>query len=245
VTPVAEEIRDPQRSLPLALLAGVGILTVLYVSANVAYHSVLPMDRMAESRDHAAEEFLQTLLGPVGSAVMSAVIMCSTLGTINAIMLVSPRIAFAMGRDGVFFRALGRVHERFHTPAAAILTLAVMGSALVAGSGVLVEHVAAFQGKSLFAMLTDFVIFAASLFYVLGVAAVIVLRHKHPDWQRPYRTWGYPIVPLVFLASYAWFLTQVYLGKPFEANAGLALIGLGIPVYVAWQAWSAASSSAR
>lgn len=235
VTPVAEEIREPQRSLPLALLAGVGILTVLYVSANVAYHSVLPMDRMAKSGDHAAEEFVRTLLGPFGSAVMSAVIMCGTLGTINAIMLVSPRVAFAMGRDGVFFRSLGRVHDRFRTPATAILTLAVMGSVLVVSSGVLVEHAAAFQGKSLFAMLTDFVIFAASLFYVLGVAAVIVLRHKHPDWPRPYRTWGYPIVPLVFLAAYAWFLSQVYVGKPFEANAGLVLIGLGLPVYFIWQ----------
>lgn len=236
VTPVAEEIREPQRSLPLALLAGVGILTVLYVSANVAYHSVLPMNRMAEARDHAAEEFVETLLGPIGSAVMSAVIMCSTLGTINAIMLVSPRIAFAMGRDGVFFRSLGRVHNRFRTPAAAIVVLAVTGSVLVVSSGVLVEHVAAFQGKSLFAMLTDFVIFAASLFYVLGVVAVIVLRHKHPDWPRPYRTWGYPIVPLIFLAAYAWFLTQVYIGKPFEANAGLVLIALGMPVYFVWRA---------
>jgi APA family basic amino acid/polyamine antiporter len=232
VTPVAEEIRDPQRSLPLALLAGVGILTVLYVSANVAYHSVLPMDRMAAAGDHAAEEFVRTLVGPVGSAVMSAVIMCSTLGTINAIMLVSPRIAFAMGRDGVFFQALGRVHDRFRTPATAILTLALMGSALVATSGLLVAHVAAFKNKSLFAMLTDFVIFAASVFYVLGVLAVIVLRFKHPEWRRPYRTWGYPIVPLGFLAAYAWFLTEVYIGKPFEANAGLVLIGLGLPVYL-------------
>jgi APA family basic amino acid/polyamine antiporter len=237
VTPVAEEIREPQRTLPLALLCGVGILTVLYVSANVAYHSVLPMDRMAKARDHAAEEFVQTLLGPIGSAVMSAVIMCSTLGTINAIMLVSPRIAFAMGRDGVFFRALGRVNDRFRTPATAIVVLAVMGSFLVVSSGVLVEHVATFSGKSLFAMLTDFVIFAASLFYVLGVLAVVVLRHRHPDWQRPYRTWGYPIVPLVFLAAYAWFLSQVYIGKPFEAKAGLVLIALGIPVYFGWQAW--------
>ncbi len=238
VTPVAEEIREPQRSIPLALFGGVGILTVLYVSANVAYHSVLPMSEMAASRDHAAEELFRTLLGPVGSATMSVVIMLSSLGTINAVMLVTPRVTFAMGRDGAFFHALGRVHERHRTPAVAIVVLAVMGSALVLTSGVLVDFVPAFRGKSIFTILTDFVIFAASLFYVLGVLAVIVLRFRLPDWPRSYRTLGYPFVPLAFLGAYAWFLSRVYLDKPFEANAGLILIGLGVPVFFGWKRWS-------
>ncbi len=245
VTQVADEIRDPQRNIPLALFSGVGILIVLYVSVNIAYHGVLPMDRMAAARDHAAEEVVRTLIGPIGSALVSAVIMISSLGAMNANLLVTPRIAFAMGRDGVFFRQLGQVHPRFRTPATAIVVQAIMGSALLIGSGVLVEFVAAFRGKSIFAMLTDFVIFAASLFYTLGVLSVIVLRFKHPEWARPYRTWGYPLVPTAFVAGYVWFLTHVYLGKPFEANTGLMFIGLGILVFFACQAWVAHQPTAK
>jgi APA family basic amino acid/polyamine antiporter len=239
VTQVAEEIRDPQRNIPRALFGGVGILIVLYVSANVAYHGVLSMDEMAAAKDHAAELMVRALLGWPGAAVMSGVIMCSTFGGINSNLLLGPRVAFAMGRDGVFFRSLGYVHTAYRTPAVAIVIEALMSVVLVITSGVLVEFVSGFEDKTIFAMLTDFVIFAASLFYVLGVAAVFVLRRKHPEWPRAYRTWGYPFVPLGFLLFYAWFLSEVYVGKPFEANAGLVLIGLGIPAYYGWQAWGA------
>jgi APA family basic amino acid/polyamine antiporter len=242
VTPVAEEIHAPQRTIPRALLVGVTTLIVLYVSVNCAYHGVLSMERMAAAKDHAAEEMLRALLGPAGSAFMSAVIMCSTFGAINGNLLITPRIAFAMGRDGVFFRPLGEVHARFRTPAIAIVVEASMAVALVWASAVLVTRLPALRDRSLFAMLTDFVIFASSLFYVLGVLAVLVLRRTHPDWSRPYRTWGYPVVPVLFLAAYAWFLGQVYVAKPFEARAGLVLIAAGVPVYGLWQALSARSA---
>jgi APA family basic amino acid/polyamine antiporter len=147
-----------------------------------------------------------------------------------------------MGRDGVFFRPLGEVHARFRTPAIAIVVEASMAVALVWASAVLVTRLPALRDRSLFAMLTDFVIFASSLFYVLGVLAVLVLRRTHPDWSRPYRTWGYPVVPVLFLAAYAWFLGQVYVAKPFEARAGLVLIAAGVPVYGLWQALSARSA---
>jgi APA family basic amino acid/polyamine antiporter len=238
VTQVAEEVRDPQRNIPWALLGGVGLLILLYVSANLAYHGVLSMSDLAAAKDHAAEKMVQSLLGRPGAAMMSAVIMCSTFGGINSNLLLGPRVAYAMGRDGVVFHSLGRVHARFRTPVVAIVVEALMSVILVIASGILVEFVSGFEDRTIFAMLTDFVIFAASLFYVLGVAAVIVLRRKHPDWNRPYRTWGYPVVPLIFLAFYAWFLFEVYRGKPFEANAGLVLIGLGIPAYYSWQAYS-------
>jgi APA family basic amino acid/polyamine antiporter len=98
------------------------------------------------------------------------------------------------------------------------------------------------QQSSIFALLTNFVIFSASIFYALAVLAVLVLRRKHPEWPRPYRTWGYPLVPLAFVAGYCWFLWRVYLDKPFEAQAGLLLIALGLPVYAAWRAWAARTS---
>lgn len=252
ITPVAEEVRNPQKNIPLALFGGVGLLALLYISANLAYHGVLSMEQMATSGEHAAERMVSELLGPVGGMVMSAVVMCSVFGAINSNLLIAPRISFAMGRDGVFFRQLGWIHSSYRTPAVAIVVQAVMAVLLVITAAALVEWAPALQEAvvgwstlenllaglnttSIFNLLSNFVIFAVSIFYALAALAVVVLRYKHPDWERPYRTWGYPLVPLLFVAFYVWFLGQVYVGKPLEANAGLLLILLGLPVYYAWR----------
>jgi len=246
ITPVAEEIREPQRNIPLALFGGIGVLIVLYVAANLAYHGVLTMDEMAQSGENTAQQMVRKLfstgsarLVAGGVAAISAVIMCSTFGAINSNMLNGPRISFAMGRDDVFFRQLGRVHVNYRTPSIAILVQMLMAIGLVIVSGILVAAVKGFEQTSIFELLTNFVIFSASIFYMLSVLAVILLRWRHPDWERPYRTWGYPVVPVLYLLFYAWFLWQVYLGQPFESQAGLGLIALGIPVYFAWRAWAA------
>lgn len=231
ITPVAEEIRDPQRNIPRALFAGVGILISLYLLANFAYHAILPMDQMAAAGTNASERAVGRMLGATGAVLMGTVIMCSTLGTVNSNLLISPRVPFAMGRDGVFFRQLGWVHVNYRTPAAAILVQATMAAVLVLVSGVLVKMGTISRNNTVFDMLTDFVVFGASIFYLLAVVAVFVLRRKHPEWARPYRTWGYPVVPALFILFYLWFLTQVYIGKPFESQAGIALILIGFPVY--------------
>jgi len=254
VTPLAEEIRHPQRNLPLALLAGIGILIVLYVGANVAYHGVLSMQEMKDAGDHAAEVMLARLLGPLGGAAMSAVIMCSTFGAINSNLLQAPRVSFAMGRDGVFFSSLGRVHATFRTPTPAIVLLALMAVLLVAaasGGKQLVQAlppgefswplvsrvVGSLQNDSIFTLLTNFVIFSASIFYMLTVLAVIVLRRRRPGAERPYLTWGYPLTPVAFLIVYVWFLSQVYRSQPLEAHTGLVFIAAGVPVYFAFRRW--------
>jgi len=246
ITPVAEEVRQPRRNIPLALFGGIGLLMVLYVAANVAYHSVLTMSEMAQAGTAAAQSMVEKLLTPLGGdlaqtgvAAMSAVVMCSTFGAINSNLLNGPRVSFAMGRDDVFVRQLGRVHVNYRTPAIAICVQAVMAALLVIASGILVARFPMFQERSVFDILTDYVIFSASIFYVLAVMAVIVLRWKHPEWERPYRTLGYPIIPLTYIAFYTWFLYYVYVGKPFEARVGLCLIALGIPVYFAWRKWAA------
>jgi len=254
VTPLAEEIRDPHRNIPLALLGGIGILIVLYIAVNVAYHGVLSMEEMQAAGDHAAEHMLEKLLGQTGLTLMSAVVMCSVFGAINTSLLQGPRIMFAMGRDGVFFRSLGQVHARFRSPVASILAMATMAMVMIVAiavakhsvtstesvaEAVLVEPpeqfvpriVSSLKNDSMFGLLSNFVIFAASIFYVLGVLAVIVLRLRRPDLDRPYKTWGYPIVPLLFIGVYVWFLRQIYLDKPLESHAGLAIIALGLPVY--------------
>jgi len=307
ITPVAEEIRDPQRNIPLALFGGIGILIVLYVAANVAYHGVLSMDQMAAAGENATYEVAEKLWAGWGGAMITAIILCSVFGAINANLLLAPRVAFAMGRDRTFFGQLGQVHARYRTPATAIVVQALMAVALVVASGFLTnwvtgvvkarisravagepealqqrvekaiagkernltaavssaiagepladrqrilraiqqedtairprllrEIVARLENKSIFDLLTNFVIFAGSIFYSLCVLAVIILRFKHPEWPRPYRTWGYPVIPLLFLAFYAWFLTVVFIGEPFEALAGIALIALGLPVHWWW-----------
>jgi APA family basic amino acid/polyamine antiporter len=254
LAPLAEEVRRPQRNIPLALLSGVGLLIALYVGANLAYHGVLSMGEMKAAGIHGAEEMLRRLLGQPGLTAMSAVIMCSTFGALNCNLLYAPRVTFAMGRDGVFFESLGRVHPRFRTPVVSILVMAIMAAGLVAtvavakyvardvaADGLRIELarriVASLQGDSIFGLLTNFVVFSASIFYTLSVLAVVVLRYRRPDLRRRYRTWGYPITPLVFVGAYVWFLVQVYESDPLESRAGLLFIAMGIPVYFMYRKW--------
>ncbi|MEQ8787650.1 MAG: amino acid permease [Pirellulaceae bacterium] len=267
ITPLAEEVRRPQRNIPLALIGGVGILIVLYLAANFAYHGVLTM---AEVRDvgvrnaaeggrvvkaTAAGDMLQRLIGPAGVVMIAGVIMCSTFGAINTNLLTAPRITFAMGRDGVFFRDLGRVHATFRTPAAAIFVTAAMAIGLVVLASVakaLVfdvdtsaytwnlgrEFVESLKTGTIFDLATNCVIFSASVFYALAVLALIVLRMRRPDLPRSYHTPGYPVVPLVFIAVYGWFLWEILRGKPLESGFGMLMISLGVPAFFAYRRWS-------
>lgn len=263
ITPLAEEVREPQRNIPLALLLGIGLLTMLYVSANVAYHGAMSMTEMAQAQDHAAELMLKKLLGQVGLSAMSMVIMCTTFGAINSNLLEAPRVTFAMGRDGVFFRSLGQAHVNYHTPAAAIVVTALLSIGLVVAVAAAKELVLwlapgaatpkggssggspglsqlfldSLRGDTLFNLLTNFVVFASNVFYTLCVLGLLILRRRRPDAERPYCTWGYPFVPLAFLLINGWFLWQVYRSKPVESLTGLALMAAGIPVFFAYRAW--------
>jgi APA family basic amino acid/polyamine antiporter len=255
-TPVAEEIREPQRNIPLALLGGMGIVTLLYVSANVAYYGVLSMDELATAGEKGAHATAERLAGGLwgnaqwGAVLITAIILCSTFGAINSNLLLSPRVAFAMGRDGTFFRALGQVHVVYRTPVIAIVVQSAMAIALVVGSGLVTawaakatvgaddhyvvrELLTRLKHKSVFELLTNFVVFAGGIFDGLCVLAVILLRRRQPERPRPYRTWGYPIVPIAYLLCFGAFLAVVFIGEPFEAIAGLVLVGIGLPVYFA------------
>lgn len=248
ITPLSEEVRDPQRTLPISLLGGVGVLMLLYVSANIAYHGVLSMEEMVSSGNNVAEQLLLRLAGRAGQVAMSAVIMCSTFGALNTDLLQAPRITLAMSRDRTFFPIFARVHRRFQTPTIAIFLTALMAVLLIVavnGAKLFVQSwdlstvtsalarriIESLQRDSIFDLMTNFVIFAASVFYLLAVVALIVLRVKFPEWHRPYRTWGYPWVPLAFIASYVWFLVQVYASSPLESRVGLAFIAAGVPVF--------------
>ena len=233
ITPVAEEIKEPSRNIPIALIGGIGVLIVLYVGANFAYHAVVPMQEMAqpENQEHVAEIMVDRLLGPIGGTIMSIGVMLSTLGAINSNMLIGPRIAFAMGRDRVFFRSLGEVHAKFRTPAIAIMSQAILGAVLIVASDYLIRNVDSFKETNIFSILTDCIVFVSSIFYLLSVYAVIRLRKTQPDRERPYKTLGYPYVPIVYIVVYIWFLSQIFIQNSKEAYIGIGLLVLGGLVY--------------
>ena len=238
ITPVAEEIRDPGRNIPRALLGGTVILTILYVLANVAYHGVVPMETMAikENQEKVGVLMFEELLGKRGAILMALGVMVSTFGAINSNMLLGPRVPFAMGRDDPLLKWLGAVNARFRTPARAIILQAVMGVSMLIASAYVVESQMLPPDTTIFKLLTSYIIFASSIFYMLTVAAVLVLRRRLPAAKRPFHcpTW----VPVVYLLFYSWFLYQVYCKKPFEANVGICLNLSGLPVLLIGFFWT-------
>lgn len=259
IAPIAEEVRDPQRNIPFALIGGILILIMLYVGANVAYHGVLTMEQIAGAQRQTAQLTIYTTLKPLGEAwatsganAITAVTMCSVFGALNCNLMLGPRIAFAMARDGIFWRPLAHVHPKFRTPAVSIMAQAVMSCGLVIVGTYLIVNIdwlisvlrqidcfglfspfedAELRRVDLFGLFTDFVVYSANIFYALCVLAVYILRWKHPEWERPYRTWGYPIIPALYLAGMGWFLYVAYYSAPLSSTVAVILVLLGFPVY--------------
>jgi APA family basic amino acid/polyamine antiporter len=247
---VAEEVHEPQRNLPLALGLGMLILVALYLGASLAYHLVLSMQEIASSSFVAASA-CEKMLGRHGGAIASAAVMISTFGALNANLLCGPRVLFAMARDRLFLPSMGQVHANFRTPHMAIIAEAGWAIVLVAASdlsrlvtvpswvdqlppaiaGPLRLSLEQMSQKATFDVLTDYVIFGSFLFYVLSVAAVFVLRWREPELERPYRTWGYPLLPLAFVVVSTGFLALMLVTSPVESLAGLAFLGIGAVAY--------------
>jgi amino acid transporter len=232
VAPVAEEVRRPQRNIPLALLAGVGTVIFLYVGANVAYYLILPGPEMATMKDTpVATAFSLRLLGPLGAAAASAAVMCSVFGALNGNLLVGPRLLYAMGDDGLAPRALHAVHPRYHTPAVATLVLAtwscllVVGVAVLTGTGLLDANVSHFD------LLTDFAMFGSLTFETLAVLSIFVFRFRRPDAERPYRCPGYPVTPLLYLLLPVFVLSMMAVKQTIQVLVGVEFILLGALAY--------------
>lgn len=220
ITYVAGEVRQPSRNIPRALFLGTAAVATLYILVNLAYLNVLPLGEMAGSKLVAADA-MQVVLGAVGGALISGLVIFSTFGTANGTILASARVHFAMARDGLFFRSLGNVHPRFRTPARSLLVQGLWASALV------------FSGT--FDQLTDMLIFVSWIFYLLGALGVFVLRVREPHTPRPYRVWGYPVVPAVFVLFAATYVV-ITLRQDFRNSAfGLLLVALGVPLYLYWR----------
>jgi basic amino acid/polyamine antiporter, APA family len=231
---VAGEIRDPQRNVHRALALGSIACIVIYLLANIAYLRVLSIPEIAASL-HVGANAAERVMGHYGGALVSLIILTSIVGTLNGCFLTSPRIYFAQARDGLFFRKFAEIHPRYQTPAFAILAQCLWAIVLLLSGG--------------YETLMDYALFALWLSYGLMVAGVIVLRRTQPDLPRPYRMWGYPVTPILFLAITAWFLINTLLTRPVPALSGLGLIALGIPIYFfVWTRrtrWKSSASAPR
>jgi amino acid transporter len=232
IAPVAEEVRRPQRNLPLALLGGVAVIITLYLGANLAYYLVIPREEMAQLKETTvATQFCLLLLGPLGAAAASAAVMCSVFGALNGNLLVGPRLLYAMGEDGLAPRALGVVHSRYRTPALAILVLAVWSALQILTVALFTRIGWLEENKSHFDRLTDFAMFGAVIFETLAVVSIFIFRRRRPEAERPYRCPGYPVVPALYVILPACVLVNMFLNETVEALAGVAFIALGAAVY--------------
>jgi len=217
---VGGEVREPQRTLPRALLLGTSIVVVLYLAANLVYLYLIPIQQMKHA-ELVAADVAKLAIGPAGVVVVSAAIAVSTFGTLNGSMMTAPRIFFAAAEDRQFPAAIARIDPRTHAPTGAIVLMTVMGMIFI-----LIRT---------FTALADQFIIGIWPFYALAVAGVFVLRRTRPGLERPYLTWGYPVVPLVFLAG-ALFLLGNYLVSETAAFAvDIGIILTGIPAYALWR----------
>ncbi len=220
VTFTAEEARTPRRSLPIALIVGVFGVVTIYLLTNLAYLKLLPISEIASS-ERVAADAMERHLGYTGAALISVVIFVSTFGTAGVYTLSAPRVYFAMANDGLFFRRAAEVHPRYKTPAVSILAQTLWAIVLVS-SGTFLE-------------LITYVTFTDWIFFALTGASVLLFRRKLSNAERPYRTWGYPLTPIFFIAVAVWFVLTVLFEAPVQSLAGLGFLFLGIPVYFLWK----------
>lgn len=217
---VGGEVKDPQSTLPRALLLGTGLVVVLYLAANLTYLILIPMKSM-QSAELVAADVASLLFGPVGVVLISGVIAISTFGTLNGSMMTAPRIFFAMAEDNLFPRVIARVDPVSLAPTGAIL--------MTAGMGVIFISIRTFTD------LANQFIIGIWPFYALAVLSVFILRHKKPDIERPYRVWGYPLVPALFLLGSLFLLGNYLITEPLAFSVDIGLILIGIPVYWFWR----------
>jgi basic amino acid/polyamine antiporter, APA family len=216
----AGETKNPEKNLPLGILIGTIAVIAFYILANLAYMYVLPVDKIASSEGRVALDAMRLITGEFGASLIAFLILFSILGAANQNMLTSPRVYFAMARDGLFFKKIAECHPKFLTPHISIIAITAWSIVLtLTGS---------------FKQLFTYVIFGEWIFFGLTVASVIILRKKLPNLPRPYKTWGYPVTPIIFVLAAVYVAVGSLLSAFTNALAGLLIICLGIPAYLYW-----------
>jgi APA family basic amino acid/polyamine antiporter len=225
---LAGETKNPARNVPIAMITGAVIVIVIYLLVNVSYLLLLPVDKIATSQKVAAEA-ISTVL-PFGGMLVAGIIAISTLGTIGIYTLSAPRIYYAMADDGLFFKKIAEVHPKFKTPIYAIIAQSVWSIVLLL-----------FWGT--FQDLITYTVSVEWIFFTLAAAGIFIFRKKMKNADRPYKTFGYPITPLIFICINIWFVTNIMINKPLHMVIGIGFLLLGVPFYIYFKRKNAVKNS--
>jgi APA family basic amino acid/polyamine antiporter len=220
ITYVGSEVKNPQRNLPLSIIFSTLIVIALYVLISIACVYVLSVGTMAQAKLVAAEAATK-MIGPQGAALVTIAILISTLGSNNGIVFTAARIPYAMAKEKLFFQSMGKVHEKYHVPMVALIVQGVWACLLTASGS--------------YDQLYTYVVFVSWLFYAMSCGAVLLLRRKAPNMPRPYKTWGYPVVPIIFILFAIWLMINTIVEAPRDAAIGAGIMLSGLPVYFYWQ----------
>lgn len=222
ITFLAGEMKNARRDLPLSLALGVGAVSIIYLLANFVYLSVLPLEAIkTAAQDRVGTAVVQKFMGAGAEKWMAAAIMISTFGCVNGLILAGSRVYYAMANDGLFFKVCGRLDPKSQTPVTSIVVQCLWACGLT------------LTGR--YGDLLDYVIFAVLLFYMLTIWGIFVLRRKRPDLERPYKAFGYPVLPMFYIVAAGAIEVLLLLNKPNYTWPGLFIVLLGIPVYFVWK----------
>jgi basic amino acid/polyamine antiporter, APA family len=231
ITFTAGEVKDPRRNIPLSLAFGTFLVIGLYLLANVAYLATLPFSSIQNApSDRVASETANVIFPGLGATIMAAAIMVSTFGCNNGLILAGARLYYAMARDGLFFRRVGELNKN-HVPAWGLIIQGIWAGILVLPRKVNADG----SYGNLYSNLLDWVISAALIFYILTIAGVFVLRWKRPDADRPYKAFGYPLIPLLYIVGAAVILLVLFIYQPATTWPGLGIVLTGVPIYFLWK----------
>jgi APA family basic amino acid/polyamine antiporter len=243
ITFTAGEVKNPKRDIPVSLAVGTAVVITLYFLANLGYLSTLALHQIQTAPDdRVATATLAAIFGNSGATLMALSIMISTFGCANGLILAGARVYYAMSQDGLFFRGIGRLNSN-HVPAMGLVLQGIWAAILVLLRTRIVNPTTrAVSYGNLYGVLLDYVIFAVLIFYVLTIGGVFVLRRKRPDAERPYRAWGYPVVPFLYIVTALVIMLILILYQTQDTWPGLVIVLLGVPVYWAWSRSSRAEN---
>jgi len=216
---VAGEIKEPQKNIPRALIISTVLVIVIYVTVNLAYMATLSIDKISQST-LVLSDMITVVVGTTGAALAAIAVIISTLGCNNGLVLAPARIYYAMSRENLFFKRLALVHPKFGTPVQSLVLQGIWASLLVL--------------TGTFEQLITYVVFASWIFYAMAAAAVIILRRNKPELNRPYKAWGYPYTPIVFIIFSTYLVVNTLIENPRDSFIGLGLVLIGLPAFYYW-----------
>jgi APA family basic amino acid/polyamine antiporter len=240
ITFTAGEVKNPQKNIPLSLAFGTGLVIALYILANFAYLSTLSLAQIQNAPDdRVGTAALQVMFGSIGATIMAIAIVISTFGCNNGLILAGARVYYAMAKDNLFFDAVGKLNKNL-VPAVALILQCVWSCLLVFPRTVSVNDKGATIYGNLYGTLLDYVVFAVLIFYILTIIGLFVLRTKRPNAERPYKAFGYPLIPIIYIIAATVICLVLLFYKPSTSLPGLAIVLTGVPVYYIWRGMSRA-----